>query len=98
MYIKRKYINDLLVYLQKNYGLYFVEFRFTQGEKQEIILCNPNNKDWWISIILSSYFRVFVTIAMASKNNVLKSTIKENLRNGLYKNYCKKYKVTWLSL
>lgn len=31
--------------------------------------------------------------AKVGKNNVLKNTIKENLRNGLYKNYCKNIKL-----
>lgn len=27
MRVKRKHLNDLVIYLQKTYGLYFVEFR-----------------------------------------------------------------------
>lgn len=61
--VKRKHLGDLIIYLQKNYGLYFVEFRQAPNGKNAIVLCNPKNKDWWIHIFLINRFSADVNLA-----------------------------------
>lgn len=98
MYIeaKRKYLNDILTYFQKTYNLYFVEFREAPNGKKAIILCNPNNKKWWIHIGLKNQFKIEITITCTG--NIKKETIINDLKNKKYIGYGKKYIGKWLPL
>lgn len=98
MKVRRKYLNDLLIYFQKKYGLYFVEFRQAPNGKHAIVLCHPNNKHWWIHIIMNNIFTIYVTIACTGRDDSYKEEIKRDIYEGKYKNFGEKYIGKWLNL
>lgn len=84
-----------MIYLQKTYGLYFVEFRKVPNGKKEIVLCNPKNKNWWIAIILKILIaKVFVV----NTGNIETKKIEKEIYNGKYKGAGKQYSGKWLRL
>lgn len=95
MKVKRKHLNDLLVYFQKTYGLYSVEFRKTSKGKKSIILYHPNNKQWWISITILNIFEVSVVVSCTGENNCNKETIINDIFNKRYIGYGDKFKYKW---
>lgn len=94
--VKRKHLGDLIIYLQKNYGLYFVEFRRAPNGKDAIVLCNPNNKDWWVHIFLTNRF--VVDVNPACTGDVPKSQIRQQIRNKEYIGAGDKFVGKWLKL
>lgn len=96
--IRKKYLNDLLVYLQKTYGLYFIEFRKAPNGRDAIVLCHPNNKHWWINILILNHFKIDVTVACAGENDETKEEVVQNIRNGKYKGCARKHIGKWLRL
>lgn len=98
MKVKRKYLNDLIVYLQKTYGLYFVEFRKALNGRKIILLCHPNNKQWWIEIIILNIFEVYLIVACAGEDNCMRDTIRNDIFNKRYIGYGDKYIGKWLNL
>lgn len=98
MRVKRKHLNDLVIYLQKTYGLYFVEFRRAPNGRRAIVLCHPNNKHWWINITILNIFEVFITIGCAGKDNCMKELIMNDIYNHKYVGYETKLVGKWLRL
>lgn len=94
--IKKKDVNDLVIYLQKTYGLYFVEFREAPNKRKEIVMCNPNNKKWWIAILLHEFNKASVFPALT--DDIPQYKIEDDIRHRRYKGYGKKYDGKWLRL
>lgn len=98
MKVKRRYLNDLVIYLQKTYGLYFVEFRKALNGRKVMVLCHPNNKHWWINITILNLFKVSVIVACAGENDCMKETIRNDIFNKQYIGYGNKFIGKWLKL
>lgn len=98
MKVKRKHLNDLVVYLQKTYGLYFVEFRKAPNRRKTIVLCHPKNKLWWIDITILNIFEVYVIVACAGEKDCMKATISNDIFNKRYIGYGDKFIGKWLRL
>ena len=107
--IKRHEVQDLVVYLQKKYKLYFVEFRRAPNGKDAMVLCHHTNKDWWIEILydLSGPFpfrsfnrfgKVHVFVANTQKSVIKESDLVTDIRNRKFKGYAKKNVFKWLKL
>lgn len=88
--IRKRYVNDLLIYFQKNYDLYCVEFRETIGGCTEIVLIGTDENRWWISIIVHM-FTASVFIAIAGKDNCYNECVSNDILKGRYIGYGKKY-------
>lgn len=96
MKLSKRYLNDLVIYLQKTYCLYFVEFRQTPDGRQVMILCNPNNEDWWIEIIIVNLFSFEILVVCTGNED--KDKIKWDIKDKKFKGYGKKYQGKWLRL
>lgn len=94
--IRKKYANDLVIHLQKSYGLYFVEFREAPNGKKEIILCNPNNKDWWIAILLERF--LIANVFVVNTGDIDTKKIEQEIYDRKYIGTGKKYNGKWLRL
>lgn len=91
-------MNDVIIYFQKTYGLYFVEFRKAPNGKECLVLCHPQNKDWWINIIKLNFMYIHVIVEYFGNDKNIKTQIKQDLINEKYKNYGKKFIGKWLKL
>lgn len=97
--IRKRHVHDLIIYLQKEYGLYFVEFRETLNGKKCICICNtnggPKRKEWWIEILHNKFN---VSVFVACTGNIDKKQVELEITNKKYLNAGKKYKGKWLPL
>jgi hypothetical protein len=93
--LPRKDINDIIIYLQKTYCLYFVEFRQTQSGKKVLILCNPNNKEWWIEIFINLFS---IEILVECTGKIDRDSIIRDLEDKKYLGSGEKYEGKWLRL
>ena len=94
--IRRKYANDLVIYLQKTYKLYFVEFREAPNGKKEIVLCNSKNKDWWIAIILERF--LVASVFVVNTGDIETKKIEQEIYDEKYKGSGKRHNGKWLRL
>ena len=95
--IKKRYFNDVLVFLQKKYKLYFVEFRQGPNGRKNIVLCRPNSKDWWICIFINT-FSIEVLVVNAGQHDIHKTKVIHQLNSGEYKGYSRNYVNKWKKL
>lgn len=98
--IKRRDVHDLVIYLQKIYGLYFIEFREAPNGRKEMVLTKhgedgSNDKDFWVSII---YHGLTASVIIATFGEYSVKDIENNIKSRKYLKCGKKYQYQWLEL
>lgn len=98
--VRKKNINDVLVFLQKEFGLYFVEFRQSQKGNPCIVLTksldNSDKSDyWWIHITINKFS---ADVLVVVTGNIEKKVVEKALVNQIYMGYGKSNLFSWLPL
>lgn len=97
--VRKKEILDLIVYLQKECHLYFVEFRVTPNNKKALIICNHKNRDWHISIVYEPWYSRYAIVYINKVPEEFgRGPLIRSILKGAYKGYAQKYKYKYLHL
>lgn len=99
MYIPKKYVHDFIIYLQKEYNIYNVEFREVSGNRRSIVIANSlRSATLWICIREHSLFKASVHIVSEPSFRDCQRKIEKAINDGIYKNYGSKFTGEWLPM